>query len=96
MTPEVTTEYMIEDSGSGISIARLFARAVKSFPVYVWNEWNGSFHASDSYIVASSKADVKEDFILVNNRRELLVAVQSLMDQRVKAAHELFKLSREY
>ena len=96
MTPEVITEYMIEDSSSGISIARLFARAVKSFPAYVWNEWNGSFHASDSYIVASSEADVKEDFVLVNNRRELLVAVQSLMDQRVKAAHELFKLSREY
>jgi len=90
------TEYMIEDPD--VSLARSFAKAVKEYPVYVYSEWNNSFHASDNYIVATSEPtnEHKQLANLCINRRELLVAVQSLVDQRVKTAHELFKLSREY
>ena len=87
------TEYQLED---GTSTANSFARAVKEFPVYVYSEWNNSFHASDSYIVATNEATQNRDCLLANNRKELRAAVQSLVDQRVRAAHELFKLSREY
>ena len=90
------TEYMIEDPD--VSLARSFAKDVKEYPVYVYSEWNNSFHASDSYIVATTEPtdEHKQLANLCINRRELLVAVQSLVDQRVKTAYELFKLSRDY
>ena len=90
------TEYSVEDSS--ISTSKSFGRAVKEYPVYVYSEWNNSFHASDSYIVATTEP-TDEYRLLANlciNRRELLIAVQALVDQRVKTAYELFKLSREY
>ena len=90
------TEYEVEDCDT--STSKSFAKAVKVFPVYVYPEWNNSFHASDSYIVATNEPTAENKLVanLCINRRELLVAVQSLVDQRVRVAHELFKLSREY
>jgi len=90
------TEYGVEDIG--ISTSRSFAKAVKEYPVYVYSEWNNSFHASDSYIVATTEPtdEHKQLANLCINRRNLLIAVQALVDQRVKTAHELFKLSRDY
>ena len=90
------TEYMVEDPD--VCIARSFAKSVKEYPVYVYSEWNNSFHASDSYIVATNEPTAENKLLakLCINRRELLVAFKSLVEQRVKTAHELFKLSREY
>jgi hypothetical protein len=89
-------DFDLEDCS--ISTTEQFARAVTSFPVYVYTVWNGSFHASDSYIVVNDRPFgdhlSKPDCMLVNNGRELLVAVQSLVDQRDKARNDKAEYER--
>lgn len=98
-------ENMIEDPHSGLSMAQLFAREVRvrnvTYPLFVYVEGNGSFHASEEAITVSDVRPrtgpgtfVYGEVVVVRNRRELMQAVDAVKTSAIRRACEAFKLSR--
>ena len=97
-------ENMVEDPHSGLSTAELFAREVRvrnvAYPLFVYVEGNGSFHASEEAItVADERPRVGDSFVygdvlVANNRRELIAAVDAAREAAIRRACEAFRLSR--
>jgi hypothetical protein len=102
----VLTEFMVEDPHLGLSMAQEFARAVRvlkpKYPLYVYVEGNGSFHASEEAVTVSDDRPrtgpgtcVYGNVLVANNRRELISAINELNEAALRRWGEAFKLSRE-
>jgi hypothetical protein len=100
------TEFMVEEPHLGLSMAQEFARAVRAlklkYPLYIYVEGNGSFHASEESVCVSDEMPapgrgtfVYGDVVEARNVRELKSAINAVKEAARRSACEAFKLSRE-
>jgi hypothetical protein len=99
------TEIMVEEPHLGLSMAQEFARALRAlkatYPLYVYVEGNGSFHASEELVTVSDSCPktgpgtcVYGRVLVADGRRELIAAINELQEAAKRRSCEAFKLSR--
>lgn len=96
----IVSENAIETMAGAEADAKVFARKLRGhFPCFLFEEWNGSFHAADYQIVAESDlsdTDQNTVAVSVNSMADARNAFLMLHQERLERVRSAFKNSREY